>query len=720
MNDHSGRGHAGHLVPKRFFPSWARRHSLLLILLVVLALHSLRTADVYLLSDDLRWVERTVSDAPRPWNAFGGGLFGDYYRPVPHLVWLVNYYLWGFHFVGHQFMFILMWLAAVVLVYAVGRRLGGLAAGLTAAALVGLNDVYLLIVSWKSWYTTVTEFVAVLAWAWCYIKWHRDRQTRHLVGWIALAVVGLFSRELAPLIISGAVLVTLVLPAFRYSKPEGSPRRALVGLVLWACVTAGALGALPSYRKAATAMLGFGAGTPSSDSVTRDRAVSLGYMPERFRSHARSMLRFGMSRYLLLFCILLGWRRALRQGRNMHQGAHSTLLGAFVIGAVALAVLDGARMWGEAGPAAYGRYVEPIMAAALLGGFLAVALAGDRWDRMLGVWFAAGFVPILFLQHASNAYHMLAFTALALYAGKTVSLFIRDAVQPVVARLLGRVPRRTGDEAQSLLVVAFGLLVLGQVVMLGANVRRVGPVIARRAEAGRAAEERVRRTVQAMLSAGSGRGTVWLGRGDYERIAALMLRERHGFQMRTLEGPGGSLVGLRTVDAPLRIYTDAIPYDGALFREFNAFPNPGFEQVQENLPLARKARSGKYSLAVRTTTGGPENADLNSSAFGLRPGVGYVFGGFIRREAREVRVACMALRSVRGEDYIRRTPTIRQTESQWELVWECAAPPEGSMRFALRALQVEGLLDGAVFVDDIFLCPVGPLIAAARTREPQK
>jgi len=31
----------------------------------------------------------------------------------------------------------------------------------------------------------------------------------------------------------------------------------------------------------------------------------------------------------------------------------------------------------------------------------------------------------------------------------------------------------------------------------------------------------------------------------------------------------------------------------------------------------------------------------------------------------------------------------------------------------LSAIKVEGLQKGAVFVDDIFFCPVGPLMAAA-------
>ena len=125
-----------------------------LALLALLALHAFSTMGVYVVSDDLAWVQRAAADAHRPWNAFVQPLFGDYYRPIPELVWTLNYRLWGFDFDGHQLMFILLWLAGVCAVYAVGCRLGGRIAGFAAAALIGLNDIYLLIASWKSWYTT--------------------------------------------------------------------------------------------------------------------------------------------------------------------------------------------------------------------------------------------------------------------------------------------------------------------------------------------------------------------------------------------------------------------------------------------------------------------------------------------------------------------------------------------------------------------------------------
>jgi hypothetical protein len=210
--------------------AWAARwHVAFLALLVALALHALSTMGVYVVSDDIAWVQRATADARQPWNAFVQPLFGDYYRPIPELIWTLNYRLWGFDFDGHQLMFILMWLAGVCGVYAVGCRLGGRIAGFAAAALVGLNFVYLLIASWKSWYTTLTEFVAVLACVWFMLTWLERRKTRYAVASAAMAVVATLSRELAPLVISAVVLAGIVLPSFTAGgEGEGPPPGAPV------------------------------------------------------------------------------------------------------------------------------------------------------------------------------------------------------------------------------------------------------------------------------------------------------------------------------------------------------------------------------------------------------------------------------------------------------------------------------------------------------------
>ena len=50
-----------------------------------------------------------------------------------------------------------------------------------------------------------------------------------------------------------------------------------------------------------------------------------------------------------------------------------------------------------------------------------------------------------------------------------------------------------------------------------------------------------------------------------------------------------------------------------------------------------------------------------------------------------------------------------------ERLWECASPPIEDARVEFRAAEIEFIEDGALFVDDVFLCPVAPLIAAARS-----
>ena len=145
MGDREKRGAQSPDLPVTSSPNrllqWAARwHAAFLVLLAILALHAFSTMGVYVVSDDLAWVRRAAADAHQPWNAFAQPLFGDYYRPIPELVWTLNYCLWGFDFDGYQLMFILMWLAGVCAVYAVGCRLGGRIAGFAAATLIGLND----------------------------------------------------------------------------------------------------------------------------------------------------------------------------------------------------------------------------------------------------------------------------------------------------------------------------------------------------------------------------------------------------------------------------------------------------------------------------------------------------------------------------------------------------------------------------------------------------
>ena len=721
--------------------AFLRRHVALFVLLAVLAALSFKTVDTYLLSDDLKWVERTVADAKQPWRAFGAPLFGSYFRPMPHLAWLINYYLWGFDFAAHHAMFLGMWLAIVALVYAVGQRLGGRVAGITAACLVGFNDIYLVIASWKSWYTTLVEMFAVLAWAWFYLGWLERRRRRDLVLWIVFAVIGLLSRELAPLIVSASVLVTLVLPAFR-RKPEGEEaasdraagpdlRRGAMALLIWLVVTCAALAVLPSYRNAALGLFAHGEQAVAT-TAGKPADVSPAYFPNRLRSHVHSMFAFGLSRYLLFFAVAhaafraFGWRKRL--GQNY--------------GAVMLAVLG-------AGVLVLGLRVN---AAGVLGGDLfsivadeggywlvlgllcvsvAVGLMGKARDRMLAAWFAVAFLPIMVLLHSSNAYHMLAFTAMALFIARALAALVRDDIVPFAQRLRAGTARSSGRDDGSVptlratgciaAALAIGFAV-GQAWMLYRNVRLVRPAVSRRVAFGSEKLGQVKTAVRGILRDSGETRVAWLGEDAYGRIAGLMLQEEHGFTIKDIRAGERPLVGLRTFDSPLPVYSEAIPYSDALFRRHNAFPNPSFEDAAPGMPLSSVARTGKRSIALGEPSqpGGlppvrSGKRTIDSSPFSLRPDVGYVFGGFLRtpRAPLPSRVR-MEIRSAEGRDYVIGTPAAGGPPGEWELVWECLSPPEGTGRLVFSAISVEQNGLGAFHADDIFLCPVRPLMDEAR------
>ena len=727
---------------RKFLQGAVHWHAPFLLLILFLAVHSLSTFGVFVVSDDLAWVQRAAADAHKPWEAFGKPVFGDYYRPIPNLVWLMNYYLWDFDFDGHQLMFILMWLAGVCLVYAVGCRLGGRVAGFAAASLVGLNDVYLLISSWKSWYTTLTEFVVVLAWTLCFMEWLETRRRGYWTASAALAVIGLLSRELAPLIIAAAVLVAVILPAFKSPGlsaeasgaaplPEADPakagfsrKRAIRRLVAWAVVTVAVLCILPSYRNSLKSLLGPKAGGGAE--VGRAE-----YVWERFAYHASGILDFqvnlrqkhgyGILRFLVWSAAAFAALRA-RQDRPAFAARYRRMLiGAFLLGGILFALPWGADAFGSGARALATAWAEPIAGAIVLLIFCAVALAGDRWDRILGAWFLVSFVPVLFLEHKSGAYHLLAFTALALYTARKLAAFVKEELRPAAARLFGDAPAGPDDDARYILAGIFIALILGQALMLGANVRGTGPTIRARAAFGREREAEVNRAVGGVLRNAAPDRRVWVGRDTreeparYAELAGLILQEKYGFTLSRLDR--AEMVGLRAFDTALRVYTDAIPYEDAVFSKFNAYPNPGFEEEQPGLIRSPVARSGKYSLATEEAGARPRDVVSSSAPFRLKPDTGYVFGGFLRRDAESAGSVRMALRSVAGARYARETQPIGQSKPEWELAWECAAPPEESTRFIFRVVEAKEVRNGRILVDDVFLCPVEPLILAARNRK---
>jgi hypothetical protein len=542
-----------------FFIQWAVRwHVAFLALLAVLALLAFSTMGVYVVGDDLAWVQRAAADAHQPWNAFVQPLFGDYYRPIPELVWTLNYRLWGFDFDGHQLMFILLWLAGVCAVYVVGCRLGGRIAGFAAATLIGLNGVYLLISSWKSWYTTLTEFVAVLAWVWLTLRWLERRRTRHAIASAALAVVATLSRELAPLVISAVVLAGIVLPNFKTAEKK-SRRRALLWLIVWAAVTGGVLLALPSYRHIVGALLEKAQGPAPTAAAGGAKGISGGYVWTRFVAHTQGIFeQGGISRYLVWFAALFGFLRVRRERPAFAKKYRRVLLGALVLGVIVLGLPWAIGAMGRKANDVSMSCVQPVMSGILMLLFCAVAFAGDRADRMLGAWFLVSFAPILLLEHRSGAYHLLAFAALALFTARALPAFVQEEFLPAVARLRGKAPAGREDDTRYALVGFLAVLLISQAWTLGTGVRvaeRRKDGIQDRVRYGRAMKAHVDRAIEGVLKNAGPARRVWVAPEPYAELAGLMLQEEHGFKVQRLDQH--DMIGLQAFDPLVHIYTDA-------------------------------------------------------------------------------------------------------------------------------------------------------------------
>jgi hypothetical protein len=540
-----------------FFVQWATRwHVAFLALLAVLTLLAFSTMGVYVVSDDLAWVQRAAADAHQPWNAFVQPLFGDYYRPIPELVWTLNYCLWGFDFDGHQLMFILLWLAGVCAVYLVGCRLGGRIAGFAAATLVGLNYFYLLIASWKSWYTTLTEFVAVLACVWLTLTWLERRRTRYAIASAVMAVVAVLSRELAPLVISAVVLAGIVLPNFKAAEEKGR-RRAVMWLVVWAVVTAAVLLALPSYRHSVVLLLKK-AQAPAAAATGGAKEIPGEYVWTRFVTHTQGIFeQGGISRCLVWFAALFGFLRVRRERPAFAKKYHRVLLGALALGVIVLGLPWAVGAIGRKANDVSMNCVQPAMSGILMLLFCAVAFAGDRADRMLGAWFLAGFAPILLLEHQSGAYHLLAFAALALFTARALAAFVQEEFLPAVARLRGKAPVDRADDARYALVGFLAVLLISQAWTLGTGVRmaeRRKDGIQDRVRHGRDMKAHVDRAIDGVLKNACPARQVWVAPEPYAELAGLILREKYGFKVQRLDPP--DVIGLQAFDPLVHICTD--------------------------------------------------------------------------------------------------------------------------------------------------------------------
>ena len=709
-------------------PYFSFRHLPFLLLMALLVFHCAQTFGVYLIGDDIGWLRRTVADAHQPWNIFGKPVFGNYYRPVINAVWLFNYIVWGFNFYGYQLTLVLIWLAGIVLLYSAGCRLGGRAAGLIAAGLVGLNNVHLMLPTWKSWFTALTEFAVVAAWFLCFVKWLEGRQRKHLIGWVVLAVVGTLAKESTPLIVSGGIFITLVWPLFRERRgvdgvgedKSRSLRRALLAALLWAGLSAAVLLVLPSYRGAFKSVLGIGA-VGQAAGVPKEFAWT--YLARNFRSHTAGMFGRGIARHLLLVALLGSAWRLFRVREKMPRRYLRAFLGALIIGAITVSLPVGARVWGTASQAFAHLYVWPTVHALLLGAFMALALAGDRRDRLLAVWLAASMAPPLLFRLGSGAYHMPAFAALALYIGKQIAPFLKEEMPPVWERLRGRTQADSQDAPRLILAGLLALIIVHQAYLLFGNFRFVhlakSPVrgvetLPMRVARGEANREAVQRAVNGVLADPAPDRRVWIAGDGLEWLAALELKGLHKFRVEELLKREGLWVGLRRFDTKVRVYGDAIPYDRRLFARFNLLLQAGFEEDAPGLLRPGGGRLGRSPLVVQARGTKLRRSTMEMPPFRLAPSAAVVFGGFMRREARRCGKATMTLRSKGGRRYEVSTAPLRQRRPRWEFVWECAAPEDVRERFVFRVIDVRNLVQGALYADHVFFCPVTSLVRQCR------
>jgi Tfp pilus assembly protein PilF len=140
------------------------------------------------------------------------GFPGNYYRPLFLLWLLVNYTLFDGWPVGWHLTSVLLHVLASLMVWLVGRRLGGPTAGLIAGVLFAVHPIHVEAVAWISGAPEPLLAVFLLSAFWCYLE---DRRALSLLAY-ALA---LLSKETA------VVLSLLVAAHAGICRSAGAPAR---------------------------------------------------------------------------------------------------------------------------------------------------------------------------------------------------------------------------------------------------------------------------------------------------------------------------------------------------------------------------------------------------------------------------------------------------------------------------------------------------------------
>ena len=682
-----------------------RRHGAFALLLLALLLIGAQSLGCYLKRDDFRWVADTLTKAADPLAAFTSGpLWGSYYRPTPSLVWLLNYAVWGFDFEGYQLTLIAMWAASVAFLYGIGVTLRGRLAGFLAAGLFGLNGVYLRVVSWKAWFTTVTELFFTLLAVLLYLRALRRRGAWRFVLAGVVGALAVLSRELAPLVLSAVVFATLLWPGLRRSGPT---RRRLGWLALWVGVTAATLLAQPSYRQAARSLLlrPF----QSEAAATGDASFSLGHFPKDVTVQLHALYLAGCFSIVVLYAALAEAMRT--DGFRRRYGARQSyiLAGALICAAALVAALawfagfsaDVLAQLMETPVrglgARYGAWVRVGEYAALTV-FWLWAAARRRGGLTLSLWFVVGFVPILFLAHHSPAYQMMAFAAFALFMGQTLDREVRGELLPAwrIARAK-RSPTRDWP-AQRLRAVLVALALTGVAWMAVRNVADALPTIQQRVREGRQDRRAVNTTVRDARKGFTSKQAYVLP-DPLAELAGTILRVRHGFTIRLTKPGGGMVAAFRPGDAPLGVFERVVPL--ARLARSNRVPNGGFEQGKSPRFVTPGYR-GRRAFLVAAEGGRVQRETLRLPA---PPAGVYAFGAAVRGGegvyAIRLRVTLEAHGTAGPEVFS------RPLEGGWRELMGCGRVAAG-MKWVEVSFDVEArpnVKQAEARIDEVFLVP---------------
>jgi len=706
----------------------------LIILLGAALVLASQSFGVYVRTDDLDWLQRTVKDAAQPWRAFQlGPLFDNYYRPVVHLVWLVNYWLWGFEFWGYQLVLVLFWLGSGLLVFSLGKRCGGEAAGHVALVFFLFHDVSLRLVWWKSWFTILTELPLLLGFALCFCA-GTERLTREgderektrglatLCVGIALGVAACYARELSALLVPTVIFVHFFLPRMTRAPRRGRPvrangpgrGRAPLARVhgqdahatprrmtrrdwgLFAVFLAAAfliLLSLPACRGALVWVFGRGA------MGVRLPAVSLRHIPATFNLHMESMLKAGVCRYLLLYLLvrefLAAFPAVARAGRRSGW-LFVALFGLFA----SLFALP------------FGQSIKHLLV------FASIATVGvvDRGaKRLFAAWFAAGLVPFLMLRRRTPAYDMESYIGLSLFAAVLLAPALRQDLAPLWDARERRFGTSPLPAANLLRAIILCILLVAQGVIIMGNCRGYVRGSCRLRQRGIARRATVLSAVRCAVRSDSDR-RMYAFPGEPEDLVAMILRQEHGFQVVRARRAASPLIPLGPLDRSLHVYSDAMPFQRRQMEKANLLPLVEWGRPPDVPCLGDRAYRDMCVVEFESPL---DRAWVMQSRptreFALTPGKRVVFGGFLRARGIEAH-ARVLLRDAGSGHVIWTTPTSSETEPEgagpggWQLCCSSLLVPRGARGFVLVPLDVRGRGRVTAWADNLFVVELEEIV----------